>query len=106
MKKLIALILSLMLLCSCEPVRLHDCYVIDKIYTPSSTSMVMVPSANGSIHPIFMTHPEEYILIIEGIDDEGKTVQKSIDVGRVTYEKIEIGDSWEIEYGKTKGDSP
>lgn len=86
------IIIALFLLTGCVG-ELSDCTVIDKQYHKSYVTFM--PVFNGqSIAMVPVHHPEEYVVIIEGTNDEGERRTYSVTVSAADYIETEVGDEW------------
>lgn len=94
MGRLIPILLSVFLLCSCSS-SLSDCRVVDKEYEPSCTEIILMPNGNGGMHPMPMYEPEHFIITIEGRDEKGRVKRRTVEVYETVYNETEIGDTWE-----------
>ena len=91
-KKMLIVLLICLNLCGCSEIR--ECKVVDKQYQPAHT--VLTPVYNGKNIMLLPTYyPEQYFIVIEGIDDDGKAHRRSVQVSPVDYENVVIGQEWE-----------
>ena len=87
-----ALTILSILLTACSS-NLHECKIVDKKYEPGR--VVPLPVYNGKTVVLIPTYvPEEYNLIIEGIDEEGNAHKFRRQVSPADYEKAVIGQEW------------
>ena len=88
----IATLAICLILCGCTP--LKDCKVVGKEYEPAHTTLM--PYYNGkNIGLIPIYSPEEYYLIIQGVNEDGETRQRRVQVSAADYENVAIGQEWE-----------
>ena len=91
-KKMLIVLLICLSLCGCSEIREYK--VVDKQYQPAHT--VLTPVYNGKNITLLPTYyPEQYFIVIEGIDDDGKAHRRSVQVSPVDYENVVIGQEWE-----------
>ena len=60
--------------------------VIDKIYLKETSSLELVPSAGGGMRPQVVHKPEEWVLVIQDQDKQGKCY-----VSEKEWNHVEIG---------------
>lgn len=95
MKRVITILLICLALCGCSA-EMHECKVVDKRYQPARTALM--PVYNGNTIVVIPTYfPEQYHIIIEGVDADGEVHQYSIEVSAADYENTVIGQNWENE---------
>lgn len=93
MKRLITILMICLFLCGCSA-DMRECKVVDKRYQPART--VLMPIYNGNNISLIPTYyPEQYYIIIEGIDENDEVCQCSIQVSSVDYENAVVGQKWE-----------
>lgn len=91
-KKMLIVLLICLSLCGCSEI--YECKVVDKQYQPARTAFM--PVYNGKTIILLPTYyPEQYNIIIEGIDDKGEVHRRSVQVSPVDYENVVIGQEWE-----------
>lgn len=95
MKRAIAILIICLALCGCSA-EMHECKVVDKRYQPARTALM--PVYNGETIVMIPTYfPEQYHIIIEGVDADGEVCRRSIQVSAADYENTVIGQNWENE---------
>ena len=98
MKKLLLLLLTVVLLSSCEKVTVLGC-VVQKSYHKPYTTTSFIRTANGACIPRVHHHAEQYEIIIHN-SEINKGVRRT--VSQHQYEIINIGDSVYFTYTKFK----
>lgn len=89
MKKLLLLLLTIVLLSSCEKVTVLG-QVIEKNYYKPYTTTSYIQTGNGVAIPSTRRHPERYEIVIYSSEVDIKTRRT---VSQSEYEIINIGDS-------------
>jgi len=100
MKKMVlmASLLMLTFLLACTP-DITTGKIIDKEFHKehSSTNTTMVMSGKTMI-PVTTTdyYPDEWIVVIEGRNEENELVQREVEVTKKEYEKLKNGDMYTV----------
>lgn len=72
--------------------------VVEKQYEPERRWVQLMPTQIGKItvfHPIYHYDDEDWVLVIEGKNDKGKTVTERLYVSQETWDAITIGEWYE-----------
>lgn len=71
--------------------------VIDKVYSPSKSSIGSGVNSNGETTTLINSSSEKYILIVDGVNRKGNKDVKSVQVKAKEYIKYDIGDIYKEE---------